>query len=133
MKNPFNSGKNDEKINEEINENTEVAVDEQPEITEQEAVETEKSEIEESSIILPFNIPSIPFKPAKTLLKLPKVLFASNNPTTLELITEVGPPDWAIIQFDIKRPPYLIHYNYKYSILFNKNNTLFINIQQNSN
>ena len=52
-------------------------------------------EIEESSIILPFNIPSIPFKPAKTLLKLPKVLFASNNPTTLELITDVGPPDCA--------------------------------------
>ena len=59
-------------------------------------------EIEESSIILPFNIPSIPFKPAKTLLKLPKVLFASNNPTTLELITDVGPPDCAIMQLLIK-------------------------------
>ncbi len=47
MKNPFNSGKNDEKINEEINENTEVAVDEQPEITEQEAVEDTKEDEKE--------------------------------------------------------------------------------------
>ena len=59
-------------------------------------------ENEESSIILPFKIPSIPFKPAKTLLKVPKVLFASNNPTTLELITDVGPPDCAMIQLAIK-------------------------------
>ena len=50
MKNPFNSGKNEEKINEEVNENTEVAADEQPETTAQEAAEdTKEDEMEEKN------------------------------------------------------------------------------------
>ncbi len=48
---------------------------------------------EDNSIIFPFNIPSIPFRPAYTLLNAPKSLFACSKPTTLELITDVGPPD----------------------------------------
>ena len=59
-------------------------------------------ENDESSIILPFKIPSIPFRPAKTLSKTFRLLFASTNPTTLEFITAVGPPDCAMIQFAIK-------------------------------
>ena len=55
--------------------------------------EISSSEISERFIIFLSNIPSIPFNPPYTLSNAFIFLLPFNNPTTLELITAVGPPD----------------------------------------